>query len=425
MVGAALVRAALVLAAILLVATPVDAQITRHPTGVNVNATDATSALVTFGNLDGYVADEALWCGELIDAAPEIGNRCAPGTIFGSLPLAFDLSRTSGVDGFTDVMSIPPSVARRAYQAAYDGDNSAFFYVRRFVDPTGARPAQYVAVTCRLTGGGARVPFSLLDVRVGFASDDAVLSLRPGAELPPIRARIAYNGTGRLAGRWEVVLPGEEPPTADDLLTEASLPAELRGTQRRYTEIERFNVFLAPGRDFVLEGPDPARLPTDRTGMYLLLLRIEATDDKEGDSDLAAAGAGSGIVRGGAVAGFPIPPLRYYVGSGGDAMALADEAGFRPLLPAPGEPLDPGEPSTFAWTAHPGAVVYRLTVRAAAGPRLLSALLEADEREYVAPPWLTDRADGTIAWEVEALGPEGEVRGRTGWGYGEVGRSEP
>ncbi|MGQ0639583.1 MAG: hypothetical protein ACT4P6_02265 [Gemmatimonadaceae bacterium] len=31
---------------------------------------------------------------------------------------------------------------------------------------SGGAPDEYVAVTCRLTGGGARSPFSLTDVRV-------------------------------------------------------------------------------------------------------------------------------------------------------------------------------------------------------------------------------------------------------------------
>ena len=238
-----------------------DAQIARFPTGVNVNAAGATTVFITFGNLDGYVPVEALWCGELIPASPDVGEKCDPATVFGALPVRFDRSRLSGQDGFSDVMSIPPSVARRAYQAAEAGADSRFFYVRRFVDPTGLGPDQYVAVTCRLTAGGARTPLALLDVQLAFAGDEPVLAVRTGDAPPPVEARIAYTGTGRLVGRWEVVLPGEEPPTAEDLLTEATLPAELRGTQRRYTELERFNLFLPPTGEVVIAGPDPRRLP--------------------------------------------------------------------------------------------------------------------------------------------------------------------
>ncbi len=108
---------------------------------------------------------EALWCGELIDARPAIGLRCDPGTILGSLPIRFNLASASGQDALTDIMSIPASVTRRAYQAAAAGDRSSFFYVRRFVDGAGG-PDQYVAVTCRLAGGGARTPLALTDVQL-------------------------------------------------------------------------------------------------------------------------------------------------------------------------------------------------------------------------------------------------------------------
>jgi hypothetical protein len=288
-------------------------QIRVHPTGVNVNAQGATTVFLTFGGLAGYDAIEAFWCGELIRATPAVGLRCDPATIFGQLPLRFDRAVASGGNGLTDIMTIPPSVARRAYQAAAHGANSAFYYVRRFRSRTGG-PDQYVAVTCRLSGGGARTPLSLTDVRLTFLPDVTVLQVAPGQPLPAIEATLTYTGTGRLAGRWEIVLPGEELPTTDDLLTEATLPLERRGTQRRYTQLSRFNLFMPPTGTGVIPGPDPSRLPTTIDGVYYVLLRLEAASDKEGDSSLDAAGAGSGVVPSGAVAGFPMPVLRYVVG---------------------------------------------------------------------------------------------------------------
>ncbi|HEX7038085.1 MAG TPA: hypothetical protein VF210_20130, partial [Pseudomonadales bacterium] len=236
------------------------AAIRVDPTGVNVNTQGATTVFLTFGGLVDQRPAEALWCGELIPAAPDLGFKCDPATIFGSLPLRFDRSVTRA-GRFTDIMSIPPSVARRAYQAAEAGAPSAFFYVRRFVSTTGG-PDEYVAVTCRLAGGGARVPLALLDVRLSFASKDPILFVPPGAVPPPVAAEITYSGTGRLVGRWEVVMPGEELPTPQDLLPEASLPPDQRGLQRRYTPIGRFNVFLPPVGRITLPGPDPSRLPT-------------------------------------------------------------------------------------------------------------------------------------------------------------------
>ncbi|HEY0873523.1 MAG TPA: hypothetical protein VGD94_08630, partial [Vicinamibacterales bacterium] len=307
-----MMRILLLAALVLIVPRAAAAQGIRvDPTGVNVNTQGATTVFLTFGGLNGRQPAEALWCGELIPAAPDIGFKCNPATIFGSLPLRFDRSVRDG-RRFTDIMSIPPSVSRRAYQAAEAGAASAFFYVRRFVSPGGG-PDEYVAVTCRLAGGGARVPLALLDVRLGFAADEPVLFLPAGESPPPVSAQITYTGTGRLRGRWEVVLPGEELPTPQDLLPEASLPPDQRGLQRRYTPLDRFNVFLPPVGRMTLPGPDVARLPTSVDGTYFLLLRVEATDDKEADSNLANAGAGQGIVHSGAVAGFPLPMLRYVV----------------------------------------------------------------------------------------------------------------
>ncbi|NNF38613.1 MAG: hypothetical protein HKN71_08090 [Gemmatimonadetes bacterium] len=395
-------------------ASPGHAQIQRHPTGVNVDAMGATTVFITFGNLEGYVPAEALWCGELIPASPDIGEKCDRGTLFGSLPLRFAQGRPSGQQGFTDIMSIPPSVARRAYQAALDGDESSFFYVRRFVDPQGIRPDQFVSVTCRMAGGGARVPLALLDVRLGFATDGAVLAVAAGDVPPPLQAEIRYNGTGALVGRWEVVMPGEDPPTAADLLTEATLPVELRGTQRRYTELERFNVFLPPTGEIVLPGPDVRTLPTDRSGMYQVLLRIEASDDKEGDSDLAAAGAGAGVVPAGAVAGFPIPPLRYFVGGAGTVGVSG--ARLRALFPAADSLVTGGEPVTFTWTPVAAALLYRVEVRGGDGARVLAALLRPGSAMYRAPDWLQERAGADVVeWRVQALGVGGAVASETPW----------
>jgi hypothetical protein len=411
------VRAApilLVLLASAAVTAPLSAQIQRNPTGVNVNTNGPTTVFITFGNLDGYVPVEAVWCGELVPAAPALGDRCDPGTIFGVLPIRLDHSRFSGQAGFSDIMSIPASVARRAWQAAAGGADSPFFYVRRFSDPAGVRPDQYVSVTCRLAGSGARTPLALLDVELRFMGGDAVPAVATGSPPPPLEARIAYNGTGRLVGRWEVVLPGEDPPTGDDLLTEATLPAELRGTQRRYTELERFNVFLPPTGSMILAGPSPDRMPTGLNGLHQVLLRIEASDDKEGDLDLAAAGAGQGIVATGAVAGFALPVLRYFVGVGGPAGPAGTR--LRLLEPGPDATAARGRTLVFSWSTVPAAVLYRLEVRAADGSVVLSAVLQAGVASYAAPPFLlADHAGELLEWRVVVLNAEGAPVEATPW----------
>ncbi len=388
------------------------AQIRRDPNGVNVNSQGATTVFITFGGLRDQVPVEATWCGELIPATPDIGFRCAPGSVFGRLPIRFDQSRSVG-DGslFTDVMSIPPSVARRAYQAAAAGDESTFFYVRRFVSRVGG-PDEYVFVTCRLTGGGARVPLALLDVQLRSPSRDNVLQVAPGGEPEEISAEIAYNGTGRLRGRWEVVLPGEEPPSSQDLLTEATLPPSERGLQRRYTQVSRFDVFLPPTGRVTLPGPPTDRLPTEVQGLYQVLLRVEASDDKEGNSNLGNVG-GSGVIRSGAVAGFPMPTLRYVVGGAGAASAYAP--GLSLLAPERGASLGAG-PLDFSWSQARNAALYRLELQTETGDALHQALLQQGIGTYRAPSWLRDRLAGSdLRWRVVALDADGAVAGETAW----------
>jgi hypothetical protein len=401
--------------AMLLTPTMATGQIRVNPTGVNVNAQGATTVLLTFGGLGEYRPVEALWCRRVVPAAPDIGLRCEPSTILGSLPIRYDQSRL-GAQSFTDIMSIPPSVTRRAYQAAEAGDNSGFFYVRRFTRPAGG-PDQYVIVTCRMSGGGARVPFSLVDVQLAFDVDTPVLFVETGDQPPSLSARIVYNGTGRLKGRWEVALPGEELPSTRDLLTEASLPPEERGLQRRYSEAGRFNVFLSPGaRQFTLPGPDPRRLPTHSDGTHYVLLRVEVSDDKEGDSNLAAAGAGTGVVHGGAVAGFPMPPLRYIVGGArSQGSSSQTPKGLSLVTPLENATASPGQPIDFTWTSLPQAALYRIEIETDAAV-VLSAFVERGAVAYRAPEWLTTKVvDGRVRWRVVALDAAGHDVATSPW----------
>jgi hypothetical protein len=409
-------------------ASPVTAQVRVNPTGVNVNTQGNTTVFLTYGGLAGYEPVEALWCGELVNAAPALGLRCDPSTIFGSLPLRFNLATASGQNALTDIMTIPASVSRRAYQAAADGQGSAFYYVRRFASRSGGTD-QYVAVTCRLAGGGARVPLALTDVQLEVAGDLPLLTVPQGSDVPPLEARIAYTGTGRLVGRWEIVLPGEELPTTEDLLTEATLPQERRGTQRSYTQLGRFNVFLPPTGRAVLPGPDPERLPSAVDGVYHILLRVEASPDKEGDSNLGAVGAGTGVVTSGGVAGFPMPMLRYVVGSGDVApiaTALAREH-VALILPRAEAQVTRDSSFTFTWAASLQAALYRLELESASGVALYSALVAAPVASYRTPPFLAQRLGdaSAIRWRVVATDAGGREVGRSAWRSFVLGGSPP
>lgn len=389
------------------------AEIRRDPTGVNVNSQGATSVYITFGGLVNQVPAESTWCGELVSAAPDLGSKCDPNTVYGRLPARYDRSVLQG-GAYTDVMTIPATVARRAYQAAERGALSPFFYVRRFTSTVGG-PDEYVFVTCRPAAGGARTPFSLVDVKLAFAIDKPLLSVKAGDVAPTLSAQISFTGTGRLKGRWEVVLPSEERPSTTDLLTEATLPPDQRPLQRRYRELERFNVFLPPAGRYVLPGPDPKRIPTDLEGFYDILLRIEASDDRDSESNLENASAGVGVVLGGAVAGFPMPTLRYYVGSA-PAELLPGATGGLALLSPPHRSVAPAGPSlVFRWAPVGSTAFYRLGIVGGDGALLHEAYVEAPSTSYAAPTWLASKAgDAVLKWSVAALGPDGQQLAASG-----------
>ncbi len=383
-----------------------------NPTGVNVNPNTGTTVFLTFGQIPGSLRPaEGTWCGELIPATPDLGLKCDPATIFGSLPARFNLSRTSGNLGFTDIMSIPPSVARRAYQAAIDGAASQFFYVRRFANLSGG-PDEYVNVTCRLASGGARAPFALTDAQLAFEPDLPIVFIQPDKLTPKIRAKIQYNGTGRLKGRWEVVMPGDELPTDFDLLPEGALPFEQRANQRRYRQLSRFNVFLPPVGRYTLEGPDPARLPRAVEGAYLILLRIEASDDKEGDSDLRAVGVGPAIVHSGGLSGFALPVLRYFVGASESQAAMP----LALISPVEGATINSDQSPLFTWIENQPASFVRLEVADRLEKTLLNSILPVGTMSYRAPPWLREKAvDGNLRWRVVMFDLMGQQIAVTPW----------
>lgn len=389
-----------------------------NPNGVNVRSTGPTTVFLTFQGTAGQRPVDAFWCGDITVPAntPTVVNPCVPGTLFGHLPLRNDLAAESGNRGLrntTDIMTIPASVARRAYQAALRGEASQFFYVREFKNEAGV--SQFIAVTCRMAGGGARVPLALTGVRMAFELDEAkraVQVLAKDASAPPLGATIQYNGSGRLKGRWEVVRPGDLEPEFEDLLTEASLPVERRGTQRRYKLLERFEVFLQPNGEVFLPGPDPALIPTQSEGPYKILLRVEATADKEGNSNALA-----GTVISGGVAGFPMPVLRYYVTANGAMPAQAQ--GVSPdaltlLLPANNFNYHPGQRLSFGWAPVAGAEVYQLKIFRG-DEKLFGAIVKNNIENYTLPSWVEVNEGELLRWQVSAISAEGNQLAVSEW----------
>jgi len=402
------------------------------PNNVNADSQGATSVLLTFGRLNRRRPAEATWCGALIRATPDLGFKCDPATIFGQLPTRYDQSTRSGIDAFTDIMSITPAVARRADLLACVRDTNTFFYVRRFVGTTGQGGAQseYVPVIIHQTGDGGGAPFSLTEVRLTWAAGNPIPFVKRGEVLPRFEAEITYTGAGRLIGRWELVKPGDRQPEPRDLLTEATLPIEERGTQKRFSQIERFNIYLSPNGRIILPGPDPSRVDVSLIGSYGVLLRIEASDDLSGNTDLAAVGAGGGIVYTGGVAGFPLPVLKYYVGGGSyqpvapDSSTSTSSAGEpdppgaepAPLLPADRATLPADKPVEFNWLPDVKAATCILEVEDLQGNQIVSAILTSDKNTYRAPPWLKHTVGDAVArWRVVCVDKGTCQTGQTEW----------
>ena len=378
--------------------------VTVSPSSVNVYSQGATSVLLTYGGLGVYRPAEATWCGALQPASPpETGFRCNPATLFGRLPARYNQSRLSGNSGYTDIMSVTPSVARRAYLDAAKGATATFFYVRRFTATNGG-PDQFVPVTLRLTGNGAAAPLSLTNVKLGWGVNKSVLLVKSDETLPAVQAEINYTGTGRLIGRWEIVKPGEILPDNRDLLPEASLPREERGRQKRYTQLSRFNIFLPPNGKIALPVPEAHRLDRSLEGMYMVLLRVEASDDAQNQSEVA----GAGTLSSGATAGFAMPTLRYYVGSGGltklDEAVLASREQI--FTPAAGALVPLREPLLIGWPAVPDAVSYQLNIVTPEGRVLFGAVIMSDAQNYRAPSWLPEKlGNGPLCWRLTTFGP--------------------
>ena len=402
-------RFTIILAMFFASAAPATAQITVSPSETTVYSQGATSVLLTFGNLGARRPAESTWCGALIPAAPDIGMKCDPTVIFGRLPIRYNQSRLSGTNAYTDIMSVPPSVARRAYLDAAKGSTSTFYYVRRFVLPAGG-PDEYVPVTLRLGGNGAAVPFSITNVRLLWdGGSKTVPFVKSGEVLPRITAEIFYTGSGRLIGRWELLKPGETAPSERDLLPESSLPIEERGTQGRFAQVKRFNIFLPPVGLTTIPGPENQRIDKTANGMYLLLLRIESAED-----GLNRSNTEHGTLDSGGASGFAMPTLRYYVGTGGISQVDEFNAVDNQLAPADQAEFTSSQPVVFRWPAITGAKYYKLTVENESGTEIFSAVLLPDKRSYRAPSWLIQQHYGVSwHWRVQAFARDGLVLNAT------------
>ena len=402
------------------------------PSVVTVSSTGLNRALLAFRGTAGQRAVDAFWCGDITvpPGTPVPVDPCVPGTLFGhALPefskaTQFD-NATTGVT--TDVMTIPLSVARRAYQRAAQGNRSTFFYVRRFENGVGV--SQFIAVACRLGASSAvNTLLNIRQVRLGFSGQAGmrpVLVVGPGEKLPAFGARIDYNGSGHIRGRWELVRPGDIPALLQQLSQAASTDQVLQGLEKRFSVIGRFDAFLPPTGSFYLAGPDPTRLPTEDPGGYMVLLRFEAGADRVNELLRAlppgfALETPAGKEALAAVAfdaiGRVLPVLRYYVG---ESQAKASGA-KEPMptvelrMPWAGAVLSLDNPLRFSWSQVEGVSLYRLEI--AQGAKLVfAALVAAESNGYSAPPWIKEQTGKTLRWRVLALNHTGSVVAASPW----------
>ncbi|MEZ5427335.1 MAG: hypothetical protein R2747_13780 [Pyrinomonadaceae bacterium] len=193
-------------------------------------------------------------------------------------------------------------------------------------------------------------------------------------------------------------------------MTEATLPVEERGTQKRYREVGRFNHFLPPVGKFRLKLELKDRVPTLAEGGYQLLLRIEASDDKESDSNLQVLGVGTGTVHSGAVASFPMPSLKFFVT--GEENNNWPETAL--LIPAKDAVLSAPQTLVFNWRELSGAALYRLKVFEKPEEPLFSALLPGEVTSYRSPSIILEKfKTGRLGWQIEAIDRKGNVFNKT------------
>jgi len=267
-----------------------------------------------------------------------------------------------------------------------------------------------------MAGGGARVPLSLTKVIPYFSTKlgpQQVHLLAQNEQPPHVEATLFYTGSGRLKGRWEVVQPGQQPPSTFDLLSQASLPIEARATQQRYTPLNHFDLALPPTGKITIAGPNQRIIPNQIIGPYQLLLRIYATPDKEGDSKTEL-----GVVHNGGVAGFPMPPLHYYVASSNEidrAKTQHEDKLIKQISPQNDAKISLDR-LRFSWQPMADISLYQLQVFNQLH-LIFSALIKRNQTHYIPLGVLAEPLSANLhnRWRINALNPEGRVIATSKW----------
>jgi hypothetical protein len=145
-----------------------------------------------------------------------------------------------------------------------------------------------------------------------------------------------------------------------------------------------------------LPGPENWRIDKTIEGMYLLLFRVEASD---------APNSASGTISTGAVAGFQMPVLRYYVGnsSNADVTQITNIA-------IGGDLEDEKPPIILTWKAVENTKLYRLEIEDEEGKKVFSAVALPTSRTYQLPSFIQAlTASKQLKWKILAIGEEGKL----------------
>lgn len=345
------------------------------------------------------------FCSSLIAPYPATGvsntNPCAPASALGNSGPAIGFTNASQTG---EQLVVPETVARQAAARAQASGNGVFYFTRQFSS------GKFAVVQLRLNANSASSPLAFTDVRLGFREGGGLQNLgffKRGQILPAVSAALRYRGAGVLRARWEIVQPGDTPPTALDLQAEASLTPLQRAQQQRYRVLDRVTIYLPATGQAVLSGPIPKLLPNEQYGQYLLLLRIET-----GDSIAGVPAATSP---------FAIPVLRYYIGesSGPSGSAKSEPQAINLVTPADGEALPKDSALAFQWLENKGVSLYRLEIEANGKPAFAARvrpIAQEGINKYTAPPFVSaNLANKAVRWRVVALASDGQFIGESAW----------
>ena len=303
-----------------------------------------------------------------------------------------------------EALVVPETIARQAAQRALASGDGIFYFVRQFTS------GRYAVIRLRLNATSPNSPLAFNEIRLAFREGGGQQNIgffKRGQLLPAVTASLRYHGAGVLRARWEIVLPGDPPPTALDLTAEAGLSPLERAQQRRYRVLERVNVYLPATGQAVLSSPPPRLLPNEQYGQYLLLLRLETSD--------GIAGQAAPITP------FVLPVLRYYIGesSGPVARGRSVPEAISLVAPQSGAKIDTERALTFQWLENQNVSLYRLEIEAngrqAYAARVRPSVQDGINR-YTAPPFITASLVNKAArWRVIALASDGQFLGESEW----------